>query len=242
LDRVFLPRDMLVKGHFVVNGSERRHLADALRVRRGERFLATDGEGREYLLEAETVAKRELVAAVVEERTRPAGAGALLTLAIAPPKGSRMETALEKATECGVGRVVPIVASRSVVKTRDESERLERWRRVVRSAAAQSGRYRTPVVGSVTPFSDAIGVEGRVLLAHPGEDAVPLERALFGVGPGTPVTILVGPEGGFSGREAKEARRAGAAAVSLGKNRLRTETAAIVAVALAIAVLGGQEV
>ena len=68
-----------------------------------------------------------------------------------------------------------------------------------------------------------------------------IERAQFGVGPGTPVTMLIGPEGGFSEREAKEARRVGAAAVSLGDNRLRTETAAIVAVALAIAVLGGQE-
>ena len=232
---------MLADGQFVVSGPERRHLAAALRIRRGEQFLATDGDGHEYLLEAVTVAKRELVAMVVEERTRAPGPGDILTLASAPPKGSRMETALEKATECGVGRIVPLVASRSVVRTRDDSERLERWRRVLRSATAQSGRYRAPRIDPVTSFAEAIGSEGRVLLAHPGDGAVSMEQALFGVGSGTPVTILIGPEGGFSEREAKEARRVGAAEVSLGDNRLRTETAAIVAVALAIAVLGGRE-
>ncbi|MEZ5066174.1 MAG: 16S rRNA (uracil(1498)-N(3))-methyltransferase [bacterium] len=238
---MFLPPECRQDDRFVVSGRERRHLADSLRVRRGEQFLATDGAGVEYVLEAESVAKTELVARVLEAREEAVGLGDVVTLAIAPPKGSRMETAIEKATECGVGRILPLITHRSVVKARDDSERLDRWRRVARSAAAQCGRCRVPEIGAVTSFVDALHSTGRVMLAHPDEEAVSMSAALHGVVPGTPVTILIGPEGGFGRREAKEARRTGAALVSLGRTRLRTETAAIVAVALAIATLERRE-
>jgi 16S rRNA (uracil1498-N3)-methyltransferase len=79
----------------------------------------------------------------------------------------------------------------------------------------------------------------RILLAHPDPDAVPVRAALEGTAGGRPVVILIGPEGGFSDGEALHARRAGAIAVSLGATRLRTETAAVVAAALAADALAG---
>ena len=88
--------------------------------------------------------------------------------------------------------------------------------------------------GSAGQFGPATGV---VALAHPGENHDTIASTIASLAPDEPLTLLIGPEGGFSGREVEEARRAGAIAVSLGPTRLRSETAAIVAVALAVAVL-----
>jgi len=223
----------------VVTGAERRHVADALRLRPGDEFLATDGIGHEYHLVVEAAGRRELRAAVRRETNVAEEPGRAVTVALAPPKGSRMETAVEKCVECGVGRIVPLRAERSVVRTADGTERSERWRRVARSATAQSGRSWLPEILEVHALAEALSLDGTVFLAHPDEGAVPLRAALAGAGvaPGDAVTLLVGPEGGFSPDEVEESRRAGATAVSLGHTRLRTETAAIVAVAETVASL-----
>jgi 16S rRNA (uracil1498-N3)-methyltransferase len=239
LDRVFLPAACFASGEVRIAGSPHRHLARSLRVRSGDRFLATDGEGREYLLEAAEVQRHELVGRVVSESESPPGPGARLSLAIAPPKQGRMEIAVEKVVECGVGRIVPIRAARSVVRTRDGSARGERWRRVAQSATAQSGRVHLPEIAPIQSLSSAYrgASSGRIVVAHPGPGACSMTNALAGLGPEEEVTIFVGPEGGFTADEVEEGRRFGAAEVSLGPNRLRTETAAIVAATLALAVL-----
>lgn len=237
VDRVFLPSACLVDDRFVVKGRERHHLADSLRVRRGDLFLATDGEGQEFVLETAVVSRLELVATIRERTRRPPGPGHRVTLALAPPKGRRMEIAIEKSVECGVGRIVPLLTERSVVRSRQDSERMERWRRVARSATAQSGRVRLPFVEPPRRLADVLQQSARVLLTHPGEGALTVGGALRGIPADEPILLLVGPEGGFAEPEQEEARRAGAIAVSLGRTRLRSETAAIVAVALAVAAL-----
>ncbi len=244
MDRIFLPASLRDGARFRVDGAERRHLT-ALRIRAGDRFLATDGEGREYLLAASAVSKAAVVADVVEERVLPRGAGARVTLAVAPPKGTRMETAVEKCTECGVGRIIPMLTERSVVRGKDGTERLARWRRVACSATAQSEAAWVPEITGFVPFADVVAAAraegGALLLAHPGDGARPVVHALADAPRDAAVTVLVGPEGGFRDEEAEHARRAGAIAVTLGPQRLRTETAAIVAVALAIAALHTRE-
>lgn len=236
MDRVFLSADAINGDTAVVTGQERRHLADVLRVQAGDRFLATDGAGNEYLLETERADRKELVARVVDKRTRPPGAGRAITLAIAPPKGGRMEIAIEKTVECGIGRIIPLETSRSVVKGRDESERAERWRRVARSAVAQSGRFYLTEIAEASSLRDAFGEASRgcILLAHPALTSRSISSALNDTD-ATSVTIFVGPEGGFTDEELAEGAEFGAVPVSLGPTRLRTETAAIVAVTLAIA-------
>ena len=244
MDRIFLPASLRSGPRFLVEGAERRHLT-ALRVRAGDRFLATDGEGREYLLEATAVSKAQVIAEVREERTRPATAGARVTLAVAPPKGTRMEIAVEKAAECGVGRILPLETTRSVVRGKGETERIARWRRVACSATAQSEGVWAPVIAGFTPFAEALAAAradgGRLLLANPAEGARAVAAALAGTPPSTGVTVLVGPEGGFTEEEVAQARNEGAVDVTLGPHRLRTETAAVVAVALAIAALHEEE-
>ncbi len=239
MDRVFLPARELADARVVIRNASHRHLFDVLRVRRGERFAATDGEGGEVLLEVERAGRREIAARVVERKSREPGPGRAVTLAIAPPKGPRMDTAIEKSVECGVGRVIPLLTERTIVKTRSQSQRLERWRRVAVAAAVQSGRVWIPEVTAPRSLADVMheAASGTLLLAHPDEDAVSVRAALADIRPGDPMVILIGPEGGFAPAEVEEGRRLGAVAVSLGPNRLRTETAAIVAVSLVVAAL-----
>jgi 16S rRNA (uracil1498-N3)-methyltransferase len=239
MDRVFVPSELIAEGRAVLTGAVRRHLADSLRVRAGERFLATDGRGCEYVLETESADRRKLVARVVKEARRAPGPGRGLTLAIAPPRGGRMEIAVEKAVECGVGRIVPLRCARSVLKDRRESSRPERWRRIAQSATAQSGRVHLPEILAMQEFSEAMerAAPGKRLIAHPGLDAWSIPGALAETKAGDPVTLFIGPEGGFTDEEVDEARRAGALFVSLGPTRLRSETAAIASVALVVAFL-----
>ncbi|NNE44568.1 MAG: 16S rRNA (uracil(1498)-N(3))-methyltransferase [Gemmatimonadetes bacterium] len=246
MDRVFVPAEAFTDGRAVISGPERHHLADVLRVHPGERFLATDGCGREYLLQAEAVTRREIEAAIVETRDVAAD-GPQVSLAIAPPRGSRMDFAVEKSVECGVARIVPLRAERSVLKGKKDSARAERWLRLARSAVAQSGRVHVPEIAPVVRVGEALtdaAARGRVLIAHPGPEAVSIPEALSAPEalsvsgtPGKPesVTVFIGPEGGFTDAELEEGRRIGATRVSLGPTRLRTETAAIVAVTLALA-------
>ena len=107
MNRIFVSRDCITEDRVSLTGAVRQHLADSLRVRAGGRFLATDGEGVEYLLEAESVGRQELIARILEEERRPPEPGRGLTLAISPPKAGRMEIAVEKAVECGTMRPTP---------------------------------------------------------------------------------------------------------------------------------------
>jgi 16S rRNA (uracil1498-N3)-methyltransferase len=239
MDRVFLPARELAAERVVIRSASHRHLFDVLRVRHGERFAATDGEGGEVLLEAERAGRREIVARVIERNWREPGPGRAVTLAIAPPKGPRMDTAIEKSVECGVGRVIPLQTERTIVKVRSPSQRLERWQRVAVAAAVQAGRVWIPEVTAPRNLGDVMKEtsSAHLLLAHPQAGAVSVRAALAESTPDDSVVILIGPEGGFAPAEVEEGRRLGAVAVSLGPNRLRTETAAIVGVSLVIAAL-----
>ena len=145
----------------------------------------------------------------------------------AVPKGGRMDLVVEKATEVGVTRVVPLVTQRGLVEPR--GGKVERWQRIAEAAARQSLRLRVPEVTGSVPFAEAVRQtgEGGVLL-HNDPDLEALEDVV-----GSPVSLLVGPEGGWSEEEIRMAGEAGLAFAQLGPYRLRSETAGIVAVARA---------
>jgi len=242
VDRIELPTDAWSAPRTRLERDLARHLVKSLRARVGDRFEAVDGDGREGTFEIVEASRTAILVQRLEARDAPRGIGARVTIAVAPPKGDRMDVAIEKTCEIGVGCVIPIVASRSVVKLGADSARVERWRRIARAAMVQSMQSRAARIETPVEFASVVaaanGANGspapRLLLAHPAPEARSIGEALAGLASTTPVTILVGPEGGFTDEEAALARRAGAAFVSLGDTRLRTETAAVVAAALAL--------
>ncbi|AGA25920.1 RsmE family RNA methyltransferase [Singulisphaera acidiphila] len=225
-DRFYCP-DPPVSGHFTLEGDEARHL---LRVRRlGLRDQVELFDGRGYATCAEVTAvgrdRVELTAVGTALADRPLPCR--LTLATAVPKGERFDWLIEKATELGVTRLVPIITERSVVDPRDA--KLERLRRRVVEASKQCGRNRLMEVERPTPWSTLLkSVEDDVrLMAHPNgspRGRWPRSRN----GQGASVTLAVGPEGGFSDVEVDEAQASGWSIVGLGPTILRIETAGLV--------------
>ena len=208
---------------------EGHHLFKVLRARTGETIEVVDGSRRLFV--AELGEGREAV--VIEELSAPEDLGGV-TLYQAVPKGRHMDLVVEKATELGVGAVVPLATEHGVVRLDRGDGKVERWRRVAVAAARQSQRLRIPEVREAISFAGAVEEAGATaVLLHNGTDLLALEDEI----PPGEVSLFVGPEGGFSDRELALAVESGARLASLGPFRLRSETAGMVAVARACAVL-----
>jgi 16S rRNA (uracil1498-N3)-methyltransferase len=190
------------------------HLARVLRLRRGEPVTVTDGAGRWRPASFTGEGVEATGDVVVEKRPNP-----LFTIAVAPPKGDRLEWLVAKCTEIGIDRFVLLDADHSVVRWAGDrvARQLDRLSRVATEAAMQSRRVWLPEIGAPTP---ALDVLGRFAAAEPGGRALtPADTA-----------IAIGPEGGWSPRELNMA----ASTVSLGRNVMRVETAAVAAAVLMV--------
>ncbi|MBD5655280.1 MAG: 16S rRNA (uracil(1498)-N(3))-methyltransferase [Candidatus Eremiobacteraeota bacterium] len=208
-----------------------RKLVVVLRRTAGSALEVVDSSGRSYgavLLPGNGGARARL------EREGPAPRGPRLTLTLAQgiPKGQKMDFVVEKATELGVSRIVPFSSERTVGDATREGK-VERWRRIAKSAAQQSGRNDVTEIASPIDFATllaGVSAYGRTLVPWELADAAPLRDMLPPLleGIGT-LLVAIGPEGGFSAAEAAAAVDAGAKLISLGSRILRTETAGLVA-------------
>ncbi|MDH3292897.1 MAG: 16S rRNA (uracil(1498)-N(3))-methyltransferase [Acidimicrobiia bacterium] len=196
--------------------NDHRHLSRSLRIRAGEPVALSDGRGR--WRRAELGSTEEPTAlGPVNRCPRPTE----LTVGFALVKSDRPEIIVQKLTELGIGRIIPMTTQRTAVRwDGDKVERNHgRHRRIVREAAMQSRTVWMPEVWALTPLSDVVNRFPRAALAEPGRPILgqdPLETV--------PIEVLVGPEGGFT-----EAELSDRPTVGLPGNILRTETAAIAA-------------
>ena len=227
LTRIFVDSVLEAGGTLRLPEEEARHIRKVLRGRVGDALEIVDADRR--LFAAELRGGEE--AAVLEALCMPEGEDVEVSLHQAVPKGGRMDLVVEKATEVGVTSIVPLLAERGVVSPREG--KLERWRRVAEAAARQSLRLRVPTVLEPVDFPAAARRAGEAgVVLHNVRGLPRLEDVA-----GSPVSLFVGPEGGWSDGEIRVAREAGLAFAQLGPYRLRSETAGIVAVARARAAL-----
>lgn len=224
--------DSIKRGHAELRGDHALHLTRVLRVEPGEQFEISDNSAV-YLAEVET-ARRDLVSfAVIEALDAPVAVVQTILLA-SLTKFDRFEWALEKATEVGVGRIVPVLAERSE-KGLDlaAGKRVDRWLRIVREASEQSRRSRLPELQPSMGLIAALGCEADYHYALDEGEAQPIMSSLPSVrSPEHRVALLLGPEGGWTDRERTAIAAANWTAVSLGHNILRAETAAIAGLAI----------
>lgn len=213
-------------------GEEHHHAAHSCRVRIGEVIGVTDGCGKRVLARVESVDKTHLIA-VIEHDVSGSGEPVLaITLALAVIKLSRFETAVEKCTELGVRRIIPLAANRCRPYGANRLNR-RRLEKIAREAARQSGRSWVPEIAQ--PLTLAELLEDRKCRFFAASQAAErcFEDGFKDTADTRPVTLLVGPEGDFSEDEYEEMTQCGVWMFSLGELTLRTETAGIVAVALA---------
>jgi len=214
-----------VAGRAMLDGDEARHLTRVLRAKVGDAVSIFDGGGRQWPARVASIGRDRVELDTGTPAIDPPPAGIPVTLAVALPKGDRQKWMVEKLTELGVTRLVPLETSRGVAEaTASAQTRLER---VVIEACKQCGRNRLLEVASGRPLDRLLAdaaAGSRVLIAHPG--GMPLDTAVARSA-AAELIALVGPEGGFSAEELGVADRAGAIHVSLGPHILRVETAAI---------------
>lgn len=229
-DRCYCP-EIPESGNVVIQGDEGRHLARVRRCGPGDWVEIFDGRGIGASAQVVKVGKDEIELAL-SNRLPDRVPTIDLTLATAVPKGDRFDWLVEKATELGVTRLVPLLTARSSVDPR--AAKLDRLRRGVVEACKQCGRNRLMQIEPIATLSDYLRAEacGVRLLAHPGV-GVPIGGVR--IAGSRRAALAIGPEGGFEPSELAAAREQGWTPVDLGPTLLRIETAGIAACAAVFA-------
>lgn len=226
----YVPAEFIIDHHIAIEGEEAKHISRVLRKQPGENIWVVDGNGKAFEAVIRLVAPEMIECEILFEHHHLHEPDIDVTLAVAQLKNpSRMDWIIEKATELGVRTIIPLQTSRTIARSPKE----DRWNNIALAAMKQSGRCILP---KITPPKDLASV----IAASSDYDMklIPYERtdhilfiseALKNRKPPRTALILIGPEGGFTEEEVQMAEKAQFTQVSLGRRRLRTETAAIIA-------------
>lgn len=238
MQQIFVREEDIEDGRIRVTGEDANHLGRAIRLKAGEKIrVSTDAE-RNFICEAVSFDSDALTLQILEESedTEPANK---IILFQAIPKGSRMETVIEKAVELGASEIIPVDMKYCVVRLdeKKKASRVQRWQKIADGAARQSKRSQMPKVGPVLSFREAAdqlqSLDISLVPYENAQGAAYTMELLRKIKPGQSVGILIGPEGGFAPEEIDYLRDSKKAEViSLGHRILRTDTAAIATMTL----------
>ena len=234
LTRVYVETPVTTGKRLVIEGTAANHITRVLRLRSGDELTVFDGSGGEFGARIEEFRKDAVVVGVDEHRTADRESPLSLTLAQGISRGERMDWIIQKATELGATRIVPVFTQRSVVRLDDKQagRKLQHWRAITVAACEQCGRNRLPDLATPVEFFDVLPASftpnaTRLLLSPHADLRIDDLRDIQ-----SGVSVLIGPEGGLDEVEQEAAIAAGFKAVRMGPRVLRTETAAIAALTI----------
>ena len=236
--RIYVNQPLVLQEAVMLAERPSHYLRHVLRLRENDVVHAFNGLGGCYVARISGVAKHGVTIVPQEFLDEERESGLDLTLAHGIARGQRMDYTVQKAVELGVNRIVPLLTEHGQVKVRAEKadNRLAHWQGIAISACEQCGRNRVPVIDRPVPLDQWAAADGNEikLILQPGAvmalGALDMQPAAL--------TLLCGPEGGFSDDDLKRATDHGYRPVSLGPRTLRTETAAVAALALCQAMWG----
>jgi len=234
IPRFYFPDNLASGMRAALPAQAAHHAAKVLRLRTGDEIALFDGNGGEYAALINDIGKHGVTVQIGAHRAGERESPLSVTLVQAISSGDKMDLTLQKATELGIAHIQPLESERSVVRLSGEraEKRVIHWQGVVVSACEQSGRNQIPQVAAIRRFHDWLGIaekSGPRLMLSPG--AALRLRDLPRPEQPEPITLLIGPEGGFSEPEINSAQHAGFTPIRLGARILRTETAALAALA-----------
>ena len=235
MHRFYVPDIDATDRSISLDGQIARQLKTVLRVEAGEHVRLFDGSGAEWEVEVEHVGKTDIETTLISAVQPVPEPSTAVTMLLGLARPERIELAIQKCTELGAVRFIPVMSERvQGGNTGSPSpKRLERWQRIAAEAAEQSGRAIVPVVEEPMAIMDAVG---SVIADQPlfcmweeiADESEPLSTSLKAINDNnSAIAALIGPPGGFSEQEATAIREAGAKLVTLGARVLRSETAAI---------------
>jgi len=237
----FVASEAIVPPTVRVTGPLLQHLRASLRLQPGELLTVTDEHGRRYRAEIAEVSIGTLIGRILDTTSAPPKTSPSIVLAQSLLKGEKMDWVIQKATELGVARIAPVLASHSVVRPRADriEHQLARWQRIALEAAQQSERWSVPVIDEPATVPHLLSTSKtaavKILLAERSDGASLSNLPLHNDGD---VWLLIGPEGGWEEAEFRHMREQGFVGVTLGPRILRAETAAIAALTILQSRLG----
>jgi 16S rRNA (uracil1498-N3)-methyltransferase len=233
--RVFVDKLKLKNGIALVAGPMFKYIVTVLRRSVGERIDLIDGKGYLYHCLVHSIKAKEVFLQVQDVEHRPEEKKPGITLCVSPIKGPRMDWLVEKATELGVDRIVPVIFKRTVVRFEDkEKEKCERWRRITIEASRQSGRFSIPEVTPPTPLRGILPyiaqIENRWVFYE--KEKLSTMRDLISARTEGKVCAVIGPEGGIDSLEIDWLRENGFTPCTLGDRIFRSETTPLVVLSI----------
>lgn len=217
-------------GVVAVTGKDAKHIANVLRLKKGDWLMLTDGRGNRFKGEIVSASSKEISVKILNAVA--SGQSSSVILAQALIKRERFELILQKAVELGCSKIIPFTSERTSILPNKQN----RWQKIADEAAKQCGTAFRPVVTAPAPFPKLLSIEApkQVFLFYEGENSQTLDAInLSAQAPKHLGTMLIiGPEGGFTSNEIAAAKKAGVVTLGLGPLILRAETAAIAALTL----------
>lgn len=239
MPRFFVPKENISKNKIRIdNLSQIHHIRDVLRINTGEEINIFDEDNNEFLCIVESIKADKIVVDIKRKQKAIFKKDIHITLACAIPKKGKFELIVQKSTELGVDRIVPLVSQNSIVrfKANEKEKKVERFRRVGIEAAKQCGRSDLPLISPPTKFKELLNSFSSfdyIFLPNlSSTDRISFTDAVRKIKLNSKVLLLIGPEGDFADEEVSQAIANGATPISLGKLVLRVETAAIVCAGL----------
>ena len=225
----YIDKSDITENCAIITGEEAAHISRVLRMKKGDNVTLCDGEGTFYEAILSDFSEKSVTAEITSSRKAETEPEVKLTIFQGVPKNPKLETIVQKLTEIGAVKIVPVDTKRAVAKL-DKSAKVDRLRKIAREAAKQSKRGIVPEVTDTMSFKKAVEAASEAelsIIAYEEEVETSLKMALSGKSPKS-VSVMIGPEGGFEREEVDFAKEKGLISVTLGKRILRTETAPLV--------------
>lgn len=233
----FVDDSQIGKDFITITGPDVNHIKNVLRMKRGETVRVSSEGGRDFLCSILELTGDFIQLDILDSDVAGTELPCRIYLFQALPKGDRMEYVIQKAVELGVHEIIPVAMKYCVVKLEEKKAqgKVKRWQAIAESAAKQSKRSRIPKIHPVMNYGEAVDYAltcDRRLVPYENERGMQATKeALLSVKAGESISIMIGPEGGFSNEEI-EAVRENMQVISLGKRILRTDTAAVAAMSM----------
>lgn len=233
MSRFYVPKENIRQNEIIVDGDEAHHIVDVMRMKDGDVVVIFDGTGNQYsgfIKKIDARNKKVIVEVVKVEKPSPENLPKIV-LAQAIPKKQKMDYIVEKSTELGVERMIPLVTDRTIVRPdgSDRGKKVSRWEKIATVAAKQCGRCDVPAIDAIMDLKElakSFDQYDIVLMACLTDKTVPLKEAIAGFKTGK-VLVLIGPEGDFTPEEIGLLRLNNCKLVSLGKRVLKSDTAGL---------------
>ncbi|MDD6484657.1 MAG: 16S rRNA (uracil(1498)-N(3))-methyltransferase [Clostridiales bacterium] len=244
MPKFFTARENISQDTIIIDNEDVAHITRVLRLGAGDMITVCDGRGFDYEAEISDIEPKRIVCNILSRRSCQSEADIDVTLYQGIPKGTKMEYIIQKTTELGIKRIVPVKLARCVVKLEDkkaEEKKRDRWQKIANEAAKQCGRGVIPKVSMPVTIEEAARELRDADLAfapYECEENTTLKKTLTSPESPKKIGFIIGPEGGFDISEIELLSKAGIPAVTLGRRILRTETAGEAVLAMVMYELG----